>query len=122
MLKDVLVDGLGASWDVGAPEDRFIRYYAWGKVRGVSVMGCGMVSVDGDVYLAVLRRSYVRTRTSTTPVWVGSVRISGVGASTVGDRHSYAWVAPGDCAGGLRYVSGAWLHQRSDTVAPTRGT
>ena len=47
-----------------------------GKVRGVlvdgvSVMGFGTVSVDGDVYLTVLRWSYVRTRTSTTPVLMG---------------------------------------------------
>ncbi len=27
------VDGLGTSWGVGAPEDRFIRYYA-GEGRG----------------------------------------------------------------------------------------
>ena len=38
-------------------------------------MGCGTVSVDGDVYLTVLRRSDVRTRTSTTPVRMGLVRI-----------------------------------------------
>ena len=29
------------------------------------------VSTDGDVYLTVLRRSFVRTRTSTTPVRTG---------------------------------------------------
>ena len=79
--------------------------------------------------LTVLRRSFVRTRTSTTPVWMGSVRVGGgvastvvdraspvfsadedvhnpsvdglstswgIGASTVGDRRSYAWVATGD--------------------------
>ena len=89
MLKDVLVDGLGASWDVGAPEDRFIRYYA-GEGKGRFGDGFGMVSVDGDVYLTVLCRSYVRTRTSTTPVLMGSVRGGSVGASTVGDRRYYA--------------------------------
>ena len=50
--------------------------------------GLGTVSVDGDVYLTVLRRSYVRTRTSTTPVLMGSVRGGSVGASTAGDRRS----------------------------------
>ena len=30
--------------------------------------------------MTVLRRSLVRTRTSTTPVWMGSVRVGGVGA------------------------------------------
>ena len=79
--------GRGTSWEVGAPEDRFIRYYA-GEGKGRFGDGLGMVSVDGDVYLTVLRRSYVRTRTSTTPVWVGSVRGGSVGASTVGDRRS----------------------------------
>ena len=34
-MKSVVtqVDGLGASWGVGASEDRFIRYYA-GEGRG----------------------------------------------------------------------------------------
>jgi len=40
-------------------------------------MGCGAVSVDGDVYLTVLRRSDLRTGTSTTPVLMGYGTVSG---------------------------------------------
>ena len=53
--------------------------------------------------LTVLRRSLVRTRTSTTPVWMGSVRVGGGVASTVGDRRSYAWIATVDGYWGLAY-------------------
>ena len=41
------------------------------------------------VELTVLRRSDVRTRTSTTPVWTGWVRVRGVDAPAVGNRRYY---------------------------------
>ena len=40
--------------------------------------------------LAVLRRPDVRTRTSTTPVWMGSVRVGEVGAPEDGFIRYYA--------------------------------
>ena len=72
---------------MGASEDGFIRYYAGvalaDRANGLryGFGGDAMaskkrnrnldVSTDGDVYLTVLRRSFMRTRTSTTPVWMG---------------------------------------------------
>ena len=61
---------------VGAPAVGNRRYYGWGRVGKV-------------VELTVLRRSFVRTRTSTTPVWMGSMRIRSVCAPAVGNRRYY---------------------------------
>ena len=46
--------------------------------------------------LAVLRRPNVRTRTSTTPVWMGSVRVGEVGASEDGFIRYYAGEGNGE--------------------------
>ena len=49
----------------------------------------GEVRIGKVVEVTVLRRSFVRTRTSTTPVWMGSVRIRSVCAPAVGYRRYY---------------------------------
>ena len=46
--------------------------------------------------LTVLRRSLVRTRTSTTPVWMGSVRGGGGGAPEDGFIRYYAGEGNGE--------------------------
>ena len=49
-----------------------------------------------QMLLTVLRRSFVRTRTSTTPVGVGLVRVGGVGAPEDGFIRYYAEVQGGE--------------------------
>ena len=108
---------------VGAPEDGFIRYYAGEGNGEAEVTGCGASwrtsKVDGfregrtkcqrammRLLLAVLRRPDVRTRTSTTPVWVGSVRVGDEGAPEDGFIRYYAGEGRGGFGDGLGCESG----------------
>ena len=63
--------------------------------------------MDGDVYLTVLRWSFVRTGTSTTPVWMGF--------STVSGETSYMDISTTGCG------TGAWVRVKTDFSPPKRG-
>ena len=75
----------GASRDVTYPHFLCLRECDWVKSEEWKVKS----------EKAVLRRPVVRTRTSTTPVQLGSVRDGSVIASAVGYRRYYARVRVG---------------------------
>ncbi len=85
----------------------------WGMDLRDYVSGTGSL----QRLLTVLRRSLVRTRTSTTPVWMGSVRVGALvlRRSFVRTRTSTTpvWM------GSVRV--GALVLQRLETIAPTHG-